>query len=50
VFPKVKVDVGVRDGQEHLNRTIDAVKGLAVPPNFATMCPKIILEAYRMGS
>ncbi len=50
VFPKVKVDVGVRDGQEHLNRAIDAVKGLAVPPNFATMCPKIIPEAYRMGS
>ena len=40
----------MRYGQEHLQRAIDAVKGLAVPPNFATMCPKIIPKAYRMDS
>lgn len=37
----------MRFAQEHLNRAIDALRGLAVPPNFAALCPKVIPEAYR---
>ncbi len=37
----------MRLGQEHLNRAIDALRGLAVPPNFAALCPKVIPEVYR---
>ncbi len=37
----------MRLGQEHLNRAIEALRSLAVPPNFATLCPKVIPEVYR---
>jgi hydroxyacylglutathione hydrolase len=39
----------LRHGQEHLDRAVEALHGLAMPPNFATMCPKIIPRAYRGG-
>jgi len=37
----------MRLAQEHLNRAVDALRGLAIPPNFATLCPKVIPEMYR---
>lgn len=37
----------MRHGQEHLNRAIEALRSLAMPPNFAVLCPKVIPEAYR---
>jgi hypothetical protein len=37
----------VRNGQEHLDRAVEYLAGLAVPPNFAALCPKVIPEAYR---
>jgi hydroxyacylglutathione hydrolase len=32
----------MRHAQAHLNRAIEALHGLAVPPNFAVLCPKVI--------
>lgn len=37
----------LRFGQEHINRAIEAIRGLAMPANFAALCPKVIPEAYR---
>lgn len=37
----------VRNGQEHINRAIDYLAQLAMPPNFASLCPKVIPAAYR---
>lgn len=37
----------LRHGQEHLDRAVEALHGLAMPSNFATMCPKIIPHGYR---
>lgn len=37
----------MRLAQEHLNRAVEALRGLAMPPNFATLCPKVIPEVYR---
>ena len=37
----------MRYGQEHLNRAIAALEGVAMPPNFADQCPRIIPEPYR---
>jgi hydroxyacylglutathione hydrolase len=37
----------VRNGQEHIDRAIGYLAQLGVPPNFATMCPKIIPALYR---
>lgn len=37
----------LRFGQEHINRALEAIRGLAMPANFAALCPKVIPEAYR---
>lgn len=37
----------LRYGQEHLDRAVAALRELAVPPNFAALCPKVIPEVYR---
>lgn len=37
----------LRHGQEHINRAIEALSGLVMPANFATLCPNVIPEAYR---
>ncbi len=37
----------MRLGQDHLNRAIDGLRGLAIPPNFAALCPKVIPAEYR---
>lgn len=39
----------LRHGQEHLDRAVEALHGLAMPSNFASMCPKIIPRPYREG-
>lgn len=40
----------MRYGQEHLNRAVKSLRRLAMPPNFAALCPKIIPEPYRRDS
>jgi len=40
----------MRYGQEHLNRAVESLRKLAMPPNFAAICPKIIPKLYRRGS
>jgi glyoxylase-like metal-dependent hydrolase (beta-lactamase superfamily II) len=37
----------MRFGQEHVNRAIEALSQLGLPPNFASQCPKIIPRSYR---
>lgn len=37
----------MRYGQEHLNRAIEALGKLAMPPNFPSLCPKVIPTLYR---
>jgi hydroxyacylglutathione hydrolase len=32
----------MRHAQTHLNRAVEALHGLAIPPNFAVLCPKVI--------
>lgn len=37
----------MRLAQEHVNRAVESLRGLAIPPNFAVLCPKVIPEVYR---
>lgn len=37
----------VRNGQEHINRSIEYLAQLAMPPNFASLCPKVVPATYR---
>jgi glyoxylase-like metal-dependent hydrolase (beta-lactamase superfamily II) len=37
----------MRYGQEHVDRAIEALNGIAIPLNFAALCPKVVPRPYQ---